>query len=212
MATFVIFGDSIAAGCWDEHGGWAERLRQYLYQQVIASNYDLYHEIHNLSVSGDTTQDLINRFSAEMEARVWEDDSVIFFAVGINDSQVILETSQNVVSLEQFEKNLQVLFTKANTYTAHTIAVGLTPIDEATVNPMPWKPENAYVTTEVKKYDTALQRVCNAHQVEYLPLHDVFSSTATTHFLADGVHLTSHGHEIIFAHVLQLLQEKQLIK
>ena len=58
--TICIFGDSIAWGASDlEFGGWVARLRNYLETEKYDSS------IYNCSISGDSTQDLLKRFSNE---------------------------------------------------------------------------------------------------------------------------------------------------
>jgi lysophospholipase L1-like esterase len=83
MQKIFIFGDSIAYGAWDPAGGWVERLRQWLFV-TTQGEYNLGTFLYNLSIVGDTTADLLKRFTPEIEAR--QPGDMIFFAVGINDT------------------------------------------------------------------------------------------------------------------------------
>ena len=86
MQKIFIFGDSIAYGAWDPEGGWVERLRQWLFV-TTRDEYNLGTFLYNLSIVGDTTADLLKRFTTEIEAR--QQGDIIFFAAGINDAQFV---------------------------------------------------------------------------------------------------------------------------
>jgi hypothetical protein len=68
MQKIFLFGDSIAYGAWDPEGGWVERLRQWLFV-TTRDEYNLGTFLYNLSIVGDTTTDLLKRFTTEIEAR-----------------------------------------------------------------------------------------------------------------------------------------------
>ncbi|TSC67284.1 MAG: hypothetical protein G01um101466_751, partial [Parcubacteria group bacterium Gr01-1014_66] len=44
--NICIFGDSIAYGAWDTHGGWGDRLRSVLHTKTIASDFTSYFNTH----------------------------------------------------------------------------------------------------------------------------------------------------------------------
>src|SRR5690348_15400516 len=85
----LIFGDSIAQGYHDlEMGGWVNHLLTDLLKQKARSTTQTT-ELFNVSISGNTIQDVINRFEAETNARRWNDDPFLFiFAIGFNDARV----------------------------------------------------------------------------------------------------------------------------
>lgn len=53
----LIFGTSNTLGCFDEKGGWADRLKQYCIRKHLEAP-DYFCLIYNLGVSGDTSEDL----------------------------------------------------------------------------------------------------------------------------------------------------------
>jgi len=78
MVQILIFGDSITYGAWDKEGGWVRRLRKFLDE-----NYEDY-LIYNLGISGNNTDDLIERFEFETKQRLKEnDETIIIFAIGV---------------------------------------------------------------------------------------------------------------------------------
>ena len=107
MPDICIFGDSIAYGFSDlEKGGWVNRLRLY----VENEHPEWACQVYNQGVSGDDTNDLLNRFKTEAEAR---EPEIIIFAIGINDSMYIEKQQNSRVALEQFKENLKELLTQA---------------------------------------------------------------------------------------------------
>ena len=71
MPQILIFGDSIIYGAWDREGGWAARLRKFLDEKTLTEE-DFYCLVYNLGISGDTTEDLLERFEFETEQRIKE--------------------------------------------------------------------------------------------------------------------------------------------
>lgn len=149
--NIIIFGDSIAFGEWDKEGGWAARLRKYTDQKVIATDFKTYISIYNAGISGDNTETLLQRFENELKVRFDpEDQNSIIIAIGINDSQVSIKDGSNKISPEKFKSNSEKLLEISKKYTPNIILVGLTPVDEEKVNPMPWKVIHSYLQKEVK--------------------------------------------------------------
>jgi len=66
----LVFGTSTTYGAWDSEGGWVARLRKFLDEKTISSNYKSEGLIYNLGVSGDKTEDVLKRFEPETKARL----------------------------------------------------------------------------------------------------------------------------------------------
>ncbi|MFH1461253.1 MAG: GDSL-type esterase/lipase family protein, partial [Patescibacteria group bacterium] len=95
--SICIFGASTAWGAWDsEQGGWTSRLKTYFHSQ----DYREYVLLYNLGVSGDNTNDLLERFKPEAEAR---EPNLIIFAIGINDSQYVNSKDNPRVDIDKFK-------------------------------------------------------------------------------------------------------------
>ena len=75
MAKILIFGDSIIWGAFDTEGGWATRLKKYFDEN---RKEDFNYQVYNLGVSGDTTEDLLDRFEFETKQRINEEEETIF--------------------------------------------------------------------------------------------------------------------------------------
>ena len=79
-----------------EKGGWVNRLWLY-----FAEKTDDHCEVHNLSISGGTTETILERF--EQEAKSRKADGLIFQSGG-NDSYLIGKVGQNKILLDKFRK------------------------------------------------------------------------------------------------------------
>ncbi|HSW97112.1 MAG TPA: GDSL-type esterase/lipase family protein [Candidatus Saccharimonadales bacterium] len=202
MANILIFGDSIAYGCWDEKGGWAQRLKHTVDQKNIVAGFTNDHFVYPLGIPGDTTHTLLQRFKQETDARfVPHEASLFIFAIGINDSLFNNKTNSCIIPLWKFKNNLQTLIHAAKRYTKQSVFIGLTPVDEAKVDPMSWLPECSYRNDFIKEYDAALQEVCVQENTSFVPVFEEWKKVDYRRLLLDGVHPNGEGHTILFEEI-----------
>lgn len=103
MARILIFGDSISHGKWDyKTGGWVQKLSNFLDEKSLLDPHFDY-SVYNLSISGDTTEEILERFESEAKQRLKYEEGIIIFAVGINDSC----KGRLAVSPAKFRENIQ---------------------------------------------------------------------------------------------------------
>jgi lysophospholipase L1-like esterase len=215
MNRLLVFGDSITWGAWDSEGGWATRLKKYTDNQAIKNDVDDYDTVYPLGISGDTTNDLLKRLEAELINRIdVESNTVVIIAIGINDSQLSISDYSNEISLEDFNKNFQAFFKIIkNNNVKDIIIVGLNPVDENLVNPMPWKPTHGYTNEQIRKYDNYLQQFSNENKLLFINIYDCFENTDDyKKLLSDGLHPNDKGHVLIFNEVLDKLKSLELLK
>ncbi len=186
IKSICIFGDSTAWGAWDmEKGGWVNRLWLYTGEKTDGEC-----EIYNLSISGGTTETILERF--ESEAKIREADGLIFQSGG-NDSYLKGKNGPNQIPLDKFRKNLEEIIKRAKNITQNIIFIGFKNVDEAKTMPVSWK-DIYYINAEIKKYDEAMRDVCKEHNIPYL---DIFGLLNVDDF-EDGLHPNAAGHEKIF--------------
>jgi lysophospholipase L1-like esterase len=207
MAHLIVFGDSLVYGCWDEEGGWVQRLRKYLDKLVVGSNFELYFMVYNLGLSDETTETLVKRFDDEIKPRLSEEEeNLIILAVGINDSEFFHKNNCPRVSEAKFKANLGKLIDQAKKYTDKIIFIGLTPVDDAKVDPIPWSPDYSYRNKQVKEYNHLIKAVCEKQKIPFLDLLPDLGKDFNQS-LVDGVHLNHDGHKILFKKVLDALRK-----
>lgn len=209
MEIFV-FGDSIAYGAWDRDGGWVARLRRYIDEKIMApNNEDYYSHLYNLGISGETSAGTLARFDEEMNARLRKAKTcAVVFAIGTNDSQLLLAQNEHQISLTDFERNIRALVAKARQYTENIMFVSTLVADDAKVNPIPWSPEKAFTTAHLRRYDTAIRTIADEMSLAYIDVATPFIAAGGTALLDDGIHPTTQGHEVIFTTVRDVLVVK----
>ena len=180
--NICIFGDSITEGYYDEEKkGWVERLGLKL----------LNDEIYNFGISGDTTEDLLRRFDADVSGK---DPQMIIFAIGVNDSIYIPKENRNFVEFGKFKENAEELIEKARQVCEKIVFVGLVTVDEELLTPMPWEPALHYLNKDIEKYDDAMREICLANKLPFIDINSKMKKIDYKKLLSDGIHPNSLGH------------------
>lgn len=210
MVQILVFGDSIAYGAWDREGGWVHRLRKFVDEKNLSCE-DFYCLIYNLGISGDTTSNLLERLELETKSRLKEGEEIVFiFAVGINDSQFIHSQNNLRTAPEKFAENVEKIIKTAQKFSAKIVFVGLFPVDERKTTPIPWNTDKSYKNEYVKKYNDIIRAVCEKNKIYFIDIFDKMKNDYQ-HFLEDGLHPNSFGHQKIFESVKDFLINKKII-
>lgn len=191
--NICVFGDSVTWGAWDRGGGWSARLRTFI--ESKSREYFVY----NLGVSGDTTKELLERFDVEAKAR---SPQVIIFQIGDNDSIFVKSENKNLVSLEQFEKNIEKLISKAKGFTYKIIFLGTSRVEENKTRPIPWQEDFHYTNEYLELYDKKIKIIAEKNKCDYLDVHNILT---VKNLDADGLHPNSKGHQKLFLRVRDFL-------
>ena len=211
MARILIFGNSITYGAWDKKGGWVQKLRKFLDRKnLIDSNS--YYLVYNLGIFGNNTNDLIERFEFETKQRLKEnDETIIIFAIGINDSQFVHSENKNRTPLEKFKANIQKLIKLAQKFSSKIIFVGLTPVDEAKTTPIPWNTDKSYRNEYIQQYNQTIKEVCREKKIYFIEIFEKLKNADCQKLLEDGLHPNSDGHQRIFEIVKEFLIENKIV-
>jgi len=194
MHHILIFGDSIAAG----RNVRKTKSWPFLLADLIDKNNSKLALTHNLSIAGNTTTDLISRFSQEMRARYKNDSGDchwVIFAIGINDSKDIYKNSDRDASLVQFVSNLESLIKESKLFTDKICFIGLTPVDEIkmTNSSIPLTNKN------IIEYNIGIKKICKNKDIPFVDIFDSWFSDKYLEFLGDdGIHPNEFGHKKIF--------------
>ncbi len=197
--SICIFGDSTAWGAWDlEKGGWVSRLWFY----VAKRESDNYVEVYNCSVSGGTTDTILERF--ESESKIRNADALIF-QTGGNDASYEHKPGNYLVPPEKFRKNLEEIIKRAKKITDNIIFMDLKNCDESKTMPVSWI--DIYYTNEnIQKYSKIMEEVCEKNKVAFLDIDPLNNND-----FDDGLHPNAQGHEKIFNQVRDFLISKRWI-
>ena len=193
-----MFGDSIAAGHWDTEGGWRGFLGRELHQKTIDSEGENWFEVYDLGIGGDTSKDLLKRIKVEAEARDGEHPVKVVIQIGINDSMYNNKQKRNRVSEKIFRQNLEEIIEEVSEVTSDITFIGLTPVDEEMVAPIPWNEDRSYLNSEIRKYENILSQVCESSEVKFIPLFTEVDTDEWRDNLWDGLHPERKGHKMIY--------------
>ena len=208
--NIIVFGASQVYGFNDwKNGGWVQLLKSYVEKN---SNFD--DIVYNLGISGDTSTGILRRFEKEMKPRLEIDGrNIIIISAGINDSQYSHGNKKKVRTPEyRYKKNIKKIIKVARKYAKNVFFVGIIPVDDKKVQPIPWAPDKSYAHDICKHYSKAAKGVCKRERVPFLDLFSILSEINYKKLLDDGLHPTSKGHKIIFKHVLKFLAERGVFK
>ena len=197
QVNVIVFGDSLVYGLMDESSlGYTLRLKN-TFESLKNGIYSFY----NLGIPGETSQELLKRFSSETAMRHQPDSkNIIIIATGINDSQLVLD--KPLVSEADFYDHLDELVNKAKKYAAEVVLLGLTRVDESKVAPSPWQENHSYNNNRIEKFDEILEDLAKKQDIEYISLKEVLSKED----LIDGLHPTSNGYEKLYQKIYPVLK------
>ncbi|OGG42882.1 hypothetical protein A3G50_00630 [Candidatus Jorgensenbacteria bacterium RIFCSPLOWO2_12_FULL_42_11] len=211
MAQILVFGDSIAYGAWDKEGGWVSRLRKFIDEKNL-TDPDFECLIYNLGVSGDTTEDLLERFEFELEQRLDEEmETILIFSIGVNDSQFVKSKYSIKIPQEKFRANLEELITAAKKYSSKIIFVGLWPVNEEKTNPVSWDEDKFYKNDSIRNYSNVIKTICEKNQVHFIDLFGLLLKEDYKKLLEDGLHPNSQGHQKFFEIIRDFLAENKIV-
>ncbi|MCX6792885.1 MAG: GDSL-type esterase/lipase family protein [Candidatus Falkowbacteria bacterium] len=197
IERICVFGDSTAWGAWDcERGGWVNRLWLFVGERYLSHQGD-FKEFYNLSISGATSQTILDRFENEVKIREAE---AIIFQTGNNDSAFLKELGNYWIKPDQFRANIEEIIKRAKNITSNIIFIGAEKMDETKTKPVSWA-DVYYVNESIKKYNDIMQEACLREGVLFLDTFNLLDNND----LKDGVHPNSSGHTKIFEKVKECL-------
>lgn len=177
-----IWGDSITYGAGDSEAlGWVGRLRKSLETKDDIG-------VYNFGVCGDTTDNLLKRFSVEADAIK---PNVIVLAIGINDSKYPVGETVNRIPLEKYKQNMRTLIKLAKGYSGKIYIVGATKVDEALVRDSGTR----FVNEMIQSYNKFLKEFSESEGLIYVDVFDVLDVNTD---LDDGLHPSAQGYEKLF--------------
>lgn len=207
----VALGDSIIYGYGDfEGGGWIERLRRQWMSPDSPG-----HIIYNLGIRGNgvtqVSQRLEQEFRLRGELRNRMPDLIIL-SVGINDSARLGKPNgRSYTDFEFFQEQMNCLLAQAKQL-CPVLFVGMTPVDETK---MPFLDCFYYNFTDQYRYKEATRLGCEAHQIPYLDIFDLWMKRGddwvNSRLCADGLHPNVQGYQALLEDVLNWQPMNQLI-
>lgn len=203
MRIFV-FGDSIGQGFYDEiDGGWVQMLQRDYFVQGIAGKSD--NNIINLSVSGHTSNEVLDRIDNEIKARQIDEKLVTILAIGVNDSYE--KNGQRRTQETDFTSNMAAIIERAKSY-GDVLVLGCSACVDSRVQPTGWNPILHYSNELLQKYEALLQDCADSASVPFVPLWSITNEAQQKQeTLPDGIHPNNAGHKVIYETVKENLRQ-----
>jgi lysophospholipase L1-like esterase len=198
MKRIIVLGDNVAYGGWDSEGGWVDRIREHVHTATLKTGGKSRYQVMNLSISGDTTADIIKRMRPEVTARLspgWS--PVIIIAAGTNDTRSLDKPGNVEVNFEQYIRNMSEIIDFARSVTPKVLLVGLTPLASDSLQFKNY----FYEQKDVSGYDLGLVDLAKEASVPYVELFEFMEPWIGKLYCWDGLHPNDAGHKMIFDHV-----------
>lgn len=207
--NIIVFGSSISWGAWDVEGGWVTRLKKLISEKVIKTNQKYWAIIYNQSVSGGVSTDILKKFEKETLERIKKDQEVIIiFEVGINDSVYINTEKKFKVSKKIFSKNIEKLIKKASKITNHIFFIGAPPVIDEILDPNPRHFNESLFTKHIKDFNQIISDQCSKQNIKYIDIFSEFQKRNLQDFMfSDGYHPNTKGHKLIYELVKKSLNK-----
>lgn len=192
-----VWWDSIVWGKADYERWWrVTRLRNYF----LSNNLPV--KVYNLGIDNEDTNGLVPRFQSECLTRK---PDIIFFAIGVNDSQ-FLDHKKNRVPLNEFHQNINQLYTQAKQVTDNIIFLNISNIDEhAEVKER--VDAAAYHMKYIDVYNDDIKDFCLQNNISLIDVSNILVPDD----LSDGLHPNVQWHEKIYLRVRDFLLDSKLV-
>ncbi|MGB4758759.1 MAG: SGNH/GDSL hydrolase family protein [Candidatus Saccharimonadales bacterium] len=200
----LIFGDSVGQGFYDEiDGGWVRMLQRDYFADDIAGKS--YINVINLSVSGHSSNEVLERLDNESTARQNDDKMTIILAIGVNDSYE--KNGQRRTEESDFTNNVTTIIERAKSY-GDVLVLGCSACVDSRVQPTGWNPVLHYSNELLQKYEALLQVCAYKAAVPFVPLWTITNKAQQEQeTLPDGIHPNNAEHKVIYETVKENLRQ-----
>lgn len=203
VSRVLVFGDSIGQGFYDEiNGGWIQRLQRDYFAEDIAGKSDV--NIINLSVSGHSSNEVLDRMKFESESRM-KRGMLTILAIGTNDTYE--RSGVRRTDEAKFEQNIGEIIKIAKSF-GGVVALGLGACVETRVQPTAWDRTLVYKNELLQKYESILESAAKTDDIDFIPLWKITNAAQQNEeTLPDGIHPNMQGHEVIYNEVKSKLKK-----
>jgi len=213
MSQIFAFGDSITWGCWDVNGGWADLLKKEIVQYLDNLSMDREIVFYNLGIPSNRTDQLIQRFKGEVDARFDDDNQerYFIFAFGANDAAFKIKEQVFRLSIDEYEANIRKIIELTKEYSDNIVFLNTTPVDESKTDGV-LNPSKSRKNEYVDKYNEVLAKVCSEKGIGLIDINTEFKKNEYIKLLyEDGLHPNTKGHQVILDLMKEYLKDKGVI-
>jgi len=121
------------------------------------------------------------------------------------------EENEHHVPLERTKKNIQQLINITRKYAKNIVFIGLTPVDEEKVTPIPWNANKFYRNKFIDQYDRAIREIAETNDLLVLDMLSAFKGLDYKNLMLDGLHPNTDGYEEMAKLIKEFLIEHNVI-
>ena len=183
---FVFIGDSLTFGYGvPKNKNWVSKLQGLLDYNII-----------NKGINGNTTVDMLNRFSKDVS---FHNPNSIFIMGGTND----LLSNRSLNSIIQ---NIEVMIKESLIITSKVV-IGIPPNIIGKDAHKLFSPSSTYdyCEKELPKLRDALIKLSNKYNIKYLDFYKLTSENLSINIFSDGIHLNILGQNLLFDYSKKIL-------
>jgi len=208
--SILVFGDSIGQGAFDtDKNGWVSRLAADQWQKILESEGDEGHEVFNVSVSGDTTEDLLKRIESDVQTRgESKKGKIALLAIGTNDAATVSGVYQ--VDYDQYQKNIDLIVDTLENHCEQIIITGFPSVFEEKSSPWCFDETASWKNKDLDRYESYQIKLAKEKDLLFVPFADVLDESTDQH-LPDGVHPNAEGHQLLFERVKEILEKEEIL-
>ncbi len=208
--SILVFGDSIGQGAFDPtYNGWVSLLAAHQWKKILDTEGEEGHEVFNVSVSGDTTEDLLRRIESDVKTRgESKKGKIAVLAIGTNDAATVNGVYQ--VDFDQYKKNINKIFNTLEQNCEQIIITGFPSVFEEKSSPWCFDETASWKNADLDRYESYQIELAKEKNLLFLPMSDVLDETTNSH-LPDGVHPNTEGHRLLFDRVKETLEKEGII-
>ena len=195
--TIVFFGDSVTDTCKILHPNYHYGAG---YVNILKTEFDVSYpnlniKVYNEGISGNKTEDLIDRFDEDVKSK---NPDLIFLLIGINDVWHLYDANIKP-NVAEIMKRIDLILNKAHEIGSEIVLLTpfLFPTDEYFKGLIP----------DFNELLKAMYQYVETNKVEFIDLFKIMQNSQSLAITKDSVHPTLYGHGIIAQAIINYLAQ-----
>ena len=137
---------------------------------------------------------------------------IALFAIGLNGSRFTdTKNGDYLVSPENFKKNVKEIISLKKKHKFKLAFIGVTPVEESKVNPLPWHTTEYYKNKNCKLFNNIIKSACLEGNIPFLNIFEMWRKLDYENLLHDGAHPNTAGHKLLYKQISEFLKVNNII-
>jgi len=210
--SVIIFGDSIVYGKWDmDAGGWSNRLKLWAMDTFFESKGEHLIHIQAIGLPGSNSSECLKILAHNISVYTNEGNSgrYVFFALGINDMALHVDSDKRRVPIELFGGNISKFIAEVRSKDCTPVLLTITPVSEDKKGEIQNVLGEVRFNKDIEIYNLAIETIGRENGVQVINVYNLFLKAGIDIVLADeGLHPNTEGHILIYELVRDYLRRE----